>query len=49
MQPLHTRKEVQKLTDRVAALNRLVAKLTQKSLPFFIVLQGFTKVEWGIE
>jgi hypothetical protein len=42
-----TRKEVQKLVGHIAALNRFIVKLAEKSLPFFCVLQGSTKVEWG--
>jgi hypothetical protein len=49
MQPSQTRKEVQKLTGRIAALNRFIAKLTERSLPFFIILWGSTKVDWGTE
>jgi hypothetical protein len=43
------RKEVQKLTSCIVALNRFIAKLADKSLPFFSVLRGSTKVEWGPE
>jgi hypothetical protein len=49
MQPLQTKKEVQKLTGRIAALNRFIAKLAERSLPFFSVLRGYAKVEWGPE
>jgi hypothetical protein len=49
MQPPQTRKEVQKLTGRVAALNRFIEKLTEKSLPFFSILHGSAKVDWGVE
>jgi polyhydroxyalkanoate synthesis regulator phasin len=49
MQPPQTRKEVQKLAGHIAALNRFIAKLAERSLPFFTVLQGSTKVEWGPE
>jgi hypothetical protein len=49
MQPPQTRKEVQKFTCRITALNRFIVKLAQKSLPFFSVLQGSTKVEWRPE
>jgi polyhydroxyalkanoate synthesis regulator phasin len=45
MQPSQTRKEVQKLTGHIAALNRFIAKLTERSLPFFIILWGSTKVD----
>ena len=38
-----TVKEVQKLTGRIAALNRFVSKATDKCLPFFKTLkQSFT-------
>jgi hypothetical protein len=40
---------VQKLTGRIAALNRFIAKLARRSLPFFSVLRGSAKVEWGPE
>jgi hypothetical protein len=46
MQPPQTKKEVQKLTSRIAALNRLIVKLAERSLPFLSMLRGSTKVEW---
>jgi hypothetical protein len=49
MQPTQTRKEVQKLTSRIGALNRFIAKLAWRSLPFSSVLRDSTKLEWGIE
>jgi hypothetical protein len=49
MQPPQTRKEVQKLEGRILSLNRFIAKLAKRSLPFFSVLRGSTKVEWGPE
>jgi hypothetical protein len=49
MQPPRTRKEVQKLAGHIVVLNRFIVKLAEKSLPFFTVLRGSTKVEWGIE
>jgi hypothetical protein len=49
MQPPQTRKEVHKLAGHIAALNRFIAKLSEKILPFFSVLRGATKVEWGTE
>jgi hypothetical protein len=45
MQPPHTRKEVQKLIGRIAALNKLIVKLAEKSLPFFSILRGYAKVD----
>jgi hypothetical protein len=47
MQPPQTRKEVQKLVGLIAALNRFILKLAERSLPFFSVLRGSTKVDWG--
>jgi hypothetical protein len=49
MQPPQTRKEVQKLTGRIAALNRFITKLAEKSLPFFSILCGSAKVDWWVE
>jgi hypothetical protein len=46
---LYRPQQVQKLTGRIAALNRFIAKLAQRSLPFFSVLRGSAKVEWGPE
>ena len=42
-----TKKEVQKLTGRIAALNRFISKLAKHSFPFFKALRGRDKVEWG--
>jgi hypothetical protein len=41
MKPPQSRKEVQRLTGRIAALNRFMSKLVEGSLPFFTVLMGF--------
>jgi hypothetical protein len=49
MQPPQTKKEVQKLTSHIAALNRFIAKLAERSLPFFSVLKGSARVEWDPE
>jgi hypothetical protein len=37
MQPPQIRKDVQKLTGRIIALNMFIVKLAQRSLPFFSV------------
>jgi hypothetical protein len=47
MQPPQTKKEVQKLACHIAALNRFIAKLAERSLPFFSVLRASAKVERG--
>jgi hypothetical protein len=49
MQPPQNRKEIQKLTGRIVALNRFITKLAEQSLPFFTVLRGSAKMEWGPE
>jgi hypothetical protein len=49
MQPPPNRTEIQKLTGRVAALYRFIAKLVERNLPFFTMLRGSAKMEWGIE
>ena len=46
VEPL-TKTEVQKLTGRIAALNRFLSKSAECSLPFFKALRGIDKVEWG--
>jgi hypothetical protein len=38
MKPPQTTKDIQKLTGRIATLNRFIAKLVERSLPFFTVL-----------
>jgi hypothetical protein len=45
MQPPQNRKDVQKLTGRIASLYRFVLKLVERSLPFFTVLRGSGKVD----
>jgi hypothetical protein len=49
MQPPQSRNDVQKLTGRIASLNRFISKLAEHSLPFFTVLRGSVKIEWGAE
>jgi hypothetical protein len=45
MHPPHSRKDTQKLTSRIATLNRFVSKLVEHSLPFFTILRGSEKVD----
>jgi hypothetical protein len=40
-----TKKEVQKLTRTIAALNRFISKSAERSLPFFRALRGEDKVD----
>jgi hypothetical protein len=43
MQPPQIRKEVQKLTGRIAALNKFIAKLAERSLPFLAYYRALQK------
>ena len=42
-------RDVQKLTGRIAALNRFIHRSADRSLPFFKVLRNTNKFEWGLE
>jgi hypothetical protein len=44
-----TKKEVQKLTGRIAALNRFISKSAERNLLFFKALRDEDKVKWGPE
>ncbi|XP_048622695.1 uncharacterized protein LOC106349815 [Brassica napus] len=43
------KREVQRLTGRVAALNRFISRSTDKCLPFYDILRGDKKFEWSEE
>jgi hypothetical protein len=45
MKPPQSRKELQRLTGRITALNRFMVKLAERSLPFFKVLRGSDSFE----
>jgi hypothetical protein len=47
MQPPENRKEVQKLTGRIAALNQFIVKLAEHIFPFFTIFRGSARVGWG--
>jgi hypothetical protein len=49
MRPPSTKKDVQKLTGRLASLNRFISRSAEKSLPFFKVLKGTENFHWGPE
>jgi hypothetical protein len=44
-----SRKEIQKLTDRIAALSNFMSNLVERSLPFFIVLRSSGSFQWEPE
>lgn len=43
--PKHTR-EVQRLTRRIAALNRFISRSTNKCIPFYEILRGNKRFVW---
>ncbi|XP_022897821.1 uncharacterized protein LOC111411533 [Olea europaea var. sylvestris] len=49
MEPPTTKKDVQKLTGRAAALNRFMSRAADKCFPFFKVLRGNQNFEWDEE
>jgi hypothetical protein len=49
MQPPSSRKEVQRLTGRIASLNSFISKAAERSLHFFKVLRANTAFQWGAE
>jgi ribonuclease HI len=49
MEEPKTKKDIQKLNGRVAALNRFISRFAERSLPFFKALKGKGKIEWGPE
>jgi hypothetical protein len=49
MEEPKTKKDIQELNYRVAALNRFISRSAERSLPFFKALKGKGKIEWGPE
>jgi hypothetical protein len=49
MQPIQNRKDIQKLIGRIASLNQFISKLAEQSLPFFTILRGSAKIDWGTQ
>jgi hypothetical protein len=49
MEEQKTKKDIQKLNGRVAALNRFISRSAERSLLFFKALKGKGKIEWGPE
>ncbi|KAL0401607.1 UNVERIFIED_CONTAM: hypothetical protein Slati_4190600 [Sesamum latifolium] len=47
MSPPRSIKEVQKLVERLAALNRFISRSADKGLLFFKILRGVAKFEWN--
>jgi hypothetical protein len=49
MEEPKTKKDIQKLNGRVAALKRFISRSAERSLPFFKALKGKGTIEWGLE
>jgi hypothetical protein len=49
MAPPQSTKDIQRLTGRLAALNRFISKSTERSLPFIKTLRGTKDFVWGPE
>jgi hypothetical protein len=49
MTPPQSARDVQRLTGRLAALNRFISKSTERSLPFLKTLRGTKDFAWGPE
>jgi hypothetical protein len=49
MTPLQSTRDVQRLTGRLAALNRFISKSAEQSLPFLKTLRGAKDFAWGPE
>jgi hypothetical protein len=49
MKPPQSAREVQRLTGRMAALNRFISKSAERSLPFLKTLRGAKDFVWGPE
>ena len=42
-----SKRDIQKLTGRIAALSRFISKSAERSLPFFKLLFANSKFGWG--
>jgi phenylalanine-4-hydroxylase len=49
MKSPQSKKEVQRLTSKITALNRFMSKLAERSWPFFTILRGSDHFQWGQE
>jgi hypothetical protein len=47
MEPPKSKKGVQRLTGRLASLNRFISRSTERNLPFFEVLKSVEVFQWG--
>ena len=49
MSPPQSTRDVQRLTGRLATLNRFISRSTERSLPFLKTLRGAKDFAWGPE
>jgi hypothetical protein len=47
MEPPRTRKGAQRITGRLASLNRFISRSAERNLPFFEVLKSAKVFQWG--
>jgi hypothetical protein len=47
MEPPSTKKGAQRLTGRLASLNRFISRSAERNLPFFEVLKSAEVFQWG--
>jgi hypothetical protein len=47
MEPPRTKKGAQRLTGRLASLNRFISRSAERNLPFFEVLKSAKVFQWG--
>jgi hypothetical protein len=47
MEPPKSRKGAQRLTSRLASLNRFISRSAERNLPFFEVLKSAEVFQWG--
>jgi hypothetical protein len=47
MEPLKSRKGAQRLTKRLASLNRFISRSAERNLPFFEILKSAEVFQWG--
>jgi hypothetical protein len=47
MEPPSTKKGAQRLTGRLASLNRFISRAAERNLPFFEVLKSVKVFQWG--
>ena len=47
MEPPSTKKGAQRLTGRLASLNRFISRSAERNLPFFEVLKSTEVFQWG--